>query len=92
MKSRKELYAEISARNRQQHHDDVRERRRFVLLVSLLCLFWAAIGLVLGAWAFHTTDVELGRIFLTTGKLVTWVGVIATLVWARHRSRDRGWS
>ena len=90
--TRKELYAEIAERNRRQHREDVRERRRFVLLVSLLCLVWTGVGLVLGAWAFHTTDVELGHVFMTAGKLVTWVGVLATLAWARHRSRDRGWS
>jgi hypothetical protein len=92
MPTRDELYAEIAARNRRQHREDARERRRFHLLVGSLCLLWTAIGLVLGAWAFHVTDPELGQILLTAGQLETWIGVLATLVWARQRRRDRGWS
>jgi hypothetical protein len=91
MPTRKELYAEIADRNRRQHRLDVRDRRRFVLLVATLCLLWTAIGLWLGALAFHVTDPELGHILLRTGQLETWIGVLATLAWARHRSRDRGW-
>ena len=90
--TRKELYAEIAERNRRQHRADTRDRRRFHLAVTLLCLLWTGLGLVLGAWAFHVTDEELGHILMTAGQLVTWVGVLATLTWARHRRRDRGWS
>ncbi|AHG91287.1 hypothetical protein J421_3750 [Gemmatirosa kalamazoonensis] len=92
MPTRDELYAEIAERNRRQHRQDTRERRRFVVLVTALCLVWTAIGLVLGAAAFHVTDVELGHILLTAGRLETAVGVLGTLVWARFRSRDRGWT
>jgi hypothetical protein len=92
MPTRDELYAEMAERNRRQHRADTRERRRFIALVTSLCLLWTLIGLVLGAAAFHVTDPELGHILLSAGQLETWVGVVATLVWARHRSRDRGWS
>jgi hypothetical protein len=92
MPTRDELYAEIAERNRRQHRQDVRDWRRFVLLVTALCLLWTVIGLVLGAWAFHVNDVELGHILLTAGRLEIAVGVLGTLVWARNRSRNRGWS
>ena len=92
MSSRNELYAEMAERNRRERRQDVRERRRFVLVVTSLCLLWTGIGLFLGASAFHVTDPELGHILLRAGQLETWVGVLATLAWARHRSRDRGWS
>jgi hypothetical protein len=92
MPTRDELYAEIAERNRRQHRADVREQRRFYTLVTVLCLLWTAIGLVLGAWAFHVTDTELGHILLTAGRLETAVGLLATLAWARHRIRERGWS
>ena len=92
MPTRDELYAEITERNRRQHRADVREQRRFYALVTLLCLVWTVIGLVLGAWAFHVTDPELGHILLTAGQLETAVGLLATLAWARHRVRERGWS
>jgi hypothetical protein len=91
MPTRDELYAEIAERNHRQHREDTREQRRFYLLVTVLCLVWTVIGLVLGAAAFHVTDVDLGHILLTAGRLETAVGVLTTLVWARHRSRDRGW-
>jgi hypothetical protein len=90
--TRKDLYADIAERNCRQHRQDTRDRRRFVALVTALCAVWTAIGLVLGASAFHVTDVELGHILLTAGRLVTGVGVLATLAWARFRSRDRGWN
>jgi hypothetical protein len=91
MPTRDELYAEIAERNRRQHREDTREQRRFYVRVTVLCLVWTVIGLVLGATAFHVTDVELGHILLTAGQLETAVGLLTTLVWARHRSRDRGW-
>jgi len=91
MPTQKELYAAIAARNHRQHRMDTRDRRRFVLLVTTLCLLWTGIGLFLGASAFHVTDPELGHILLRAGQLETWIGVLATLVWARYRSRDRGW-
>ena len=92
MPTRHELYADMAERNRREHRQDARERRRFVLLVTTLCLLWTAIGLFLGASAFHVADPELGHVLLRAGQLETWVGVLATLAWARHRRRERGWS
>jgi hypothetical protein len=59
--------------------------------VSLACLAWTAVGLVLGGWAFHVTDVELGEILLLAGRLVTGVGVLGTVAWALIKSESRGW-
>ncbi len=91
MPTRDDRHAATAERNRRQHRDDVRERRWFTLRVVLLCTLWFAIGLYLGGWAFHTHDEAMGHIYLTAGQLVTWVGIVGTLVWARNRRRDRGW-
>jgi hypothetical protein len=91
MKTRDELYAEIGERNRRAHRQDERSRRWFWVRVLLLCFVWSGLGLVLGAWAFHVADAELGRILMLSGQLVTWVGVLATVAWALVRARDRGW-
>jgi len=81
----------IADRNRRDHVRDSRDRRWFWIRVILVCWLWSGIGLVLGAWGFHTTDVELGHIFLYAGQLVTLVGVLGTLGWALVQSERRGW-
>jgi membrane protein DedA with SNARE-associated domain len=91
MPTREELYAEIGERNRRAHRQDRRDVRWFWLKVLLACFAWALAGLVLGAWAFHVTDPELGHILLTAGQLVTGVGVLGTVTWALRKSESRGW-
>lgn len=81
----------IAERHHREHVDDTRDRRRFWIRVILLCWLWAGVGLVLAGLAFHTTDVDLGHIYLYAGQLVTLVGVLATLGWALVQSEKRGW-
>lgn len=89
--TREELYADIAARNEREERLDARTRRWFWVRAILLCWMWALIGLFLGAFAFHTTDAELGHISMLAGELVTLVGVLGTVAWAVHESAKRGW-
>ena len=81
----------MAERNRLAERADRRDRVRFWARTLLVCFCWAALGLYLGAWAFHVTDPELGRILLTIGQLVTWIGVLGTVARALYVSADRGW-
>jgi len=91
MPSRRELYKEIAERNAREDRVDTRTRRWFWVRVLLLCWLWAGIGLLLGGYAFYTTDEEIGHIALLAGELVTFVGVLGTIAWAMLQSEARGW-
>ena len=91
MPTRRELYEEIAARHEREHRADTRARRRYWVRAALLCWAWALIGLVLGGYAFHTTDPEIGRISLLAGQLVTLVGVLGTLGRSVIEAERRGW-
>jgi hypothetical protein len=91
MPNRRELYREIAERHEREHRADSRTQRWFWVRVLLLCWLWAGVGLLLGGYAFHTTDEEIGHIALLAGELVTLVGVLGTLAWAAVQSESRGW-
>ena len=89
--TRDELYAAIAERNLEQHRADTRVRRWFWVRVAGYCWLWALVGLVLGAFAFRVTDVELGKILLLSGQVVTIAGVLGTIGYAVVESERRGW-
>ena len=91
MPTREELYAEIAERHEREDRIDRRARRWFWVRVLLVCWLWAVLGLLLGGYAFYTTDPEIGRISMLAGQLVTFAGVLGTLGWAWLRSEARGW-
>lgn len=89
--TRQELYAEIAERNTRQEATDRRARRWFWIRIACWCWVWALIGLVLGAFAFHVSDVDLGYVLLYSGQVVTLAGVLGTVGYAFVESGKRGW-
>ncbi len=51
---------------------------------------WSLAGLILAALAFHTTDPEIGMIYLDAAMCVTWGGVMTSLALAYRRGQERG--
>jgi hypothetical protein len=67
-----------------------RAMRRELLRVCAECFGSCAVGLVLAAFAFHTTDRDMGEIFLFGGMLINIVGVTLSLIRAYQRGVERG--
>ena len=67
-----------------------REARRALVRASLECLGSCVIGLVIMAFAFHTTDVMLGKAFLYGGMVAGYGGILIALVGAYRRGEERG--
>jgi hypothetical protein len=91
MPTRDESYAEIAARHAREDREDARSRRWFWVRVLLVCWAWVGVGLALEAYAFYTTDPEIGHIALLAGQIVGFAGVLGTLGWAAIQSEARGW-
>jgi hypothetical protein len=53
-------------------------------------LGWTVTGCVIAAWGFHVTSPPRGRMLLMAGILVTWVGVLYSLIGAYRRGEKRG--
>ena len=56
-----------------------RDIRRAFLAAIGGCFVWAAAGLALMGWAFHTTNREYGEIAFLGGLLVGYTGIVVTL-------------
>jgi hypothetical protein len=67
-----------------------RAYRRELVRVCAECLLSCALGLILMAFAFHTTDAQMGQIYLFGGMLVDVVGVMVSVLAAYRRGQERG--
>jgi hypothetical protein len=67
-----------------------RDSRRQLARVCLECLGSCSVGLVIMAFAFHTTDVTLGKGLLYGGMAVGYSGILIALVGAYRRGEQRG--
>ncbi len=85
--SPQERAAEV-ARHEREVESDV---RRAYLATLAGCALWLLAGLSLMAWAFHTTDPQLGQAAFLGGLIVGYAGITVTL--ARHylRGERHGW-
>ena len=70
---------------------DARQRRWFWVRTAIACWLWALPGFVTAAWAFHTTDPELGTILFSAGMVLVPAAVLTVLARAIHVAMDRGW-
>jgi hypothetical protein len=68
-----------------------RDLRRAACLTILGCVVWAALGLFLMGWAFHTGDERLGRVAFLSGVLIGDIGVLGTLLGSHLRAEREGW-
>lgn len=67
-----------------------RESRRALVRACLECLGSCALGLVIMAFAFHTTDPVLGKVYFYGGMVVGYSGILMSLVGAYRRGEQRG--
>jgi hypothetical protein len=90
MPMNKRLYEEMQAKRSAEHDAAERDRRWAMIRSGLLCLMWAALGLVCYAFAFHTTDEGWGQIFKWGAFVITYGGVSYELLRAYRRGENRG--
>ena len=86
----KRLYEEMQIKRAAEHDAAERDRRWAMIRSGLVCLMWAALGLVCFAFAFHTTDAGWGQIFKWGAFLVTYGGVSYELLRAYRKGVKRG--
>jgi hypothetical protein len=86
----KRLYEEMQAKREAAERDADRERRRALIRSGLACLVWALLGLLCYGFALHTTDPDIGQIFVWLSYLVTYGGVSFTLLRAYRKGEQRG--
>jgi amino acid transporter len=86
----KRLYEEMQAKREAEHSSAERDRRRALILSGLACLAWAFLGLVVFAFAFHTTDAGMAEIYRWAAYVVTYGGVSFTLLRAYRAGEKRG--
>ncbi|MDF1503396.1 hypothetical protein [Roseisolibacter sp. H3M3-2] len=87
----REERAARAERHLREYAADARERRWFWVRTALACWVCAVPGFVCAAWAFHTTDPELGEILLDAGLVLVPAAVLTVLARAIHTAQDRGW-
>jgi hypothetical protein len=90
MPMNKRLYEEMQIKRSAEHDAAERDRRRAMIRSGLLCLMWAALGLVCYAFAFHTTDAGWGQIFKWGAYVITYGGVSYELLRAYRKGESRG--
>jgi hypothetical protein len=66
------------------------QSRRELARASLECLGGCAVGLVIMALGFHSTDVLIGKAFLYGGMAVGYGLILIALVSAYRRGEQRG--
>jgi hypothetical protein len=86
----KRLYEEMQIKRSAEHDAAERDRRWAMIRSGLLCLMWAAFGLVCYAFAFHTTDAGWGQIFKWGAFVITYGGVSYELLRAYRKGENRG--
>lgn len=90
MPIKRELYEQMQARREAEHLAAERDRRRSLILSGIACLFWAVLGLVCYAFAFHTTDSGWAEIDRWGAYVITYGGVSYTLLRAYRKGEQRG--
>lgn len=86
----RQILEEMGQRRRAEHELAERDRRRDHFTTALKCLFWLAVGLLLLAWSFHTTNQAEARIAFLAGLALGNGGIIYTLLAAYRRGEKRG--
>jgi hypothetical protein len=68
-----------------------RDKLRAYVFAALACFGYMALGLVLVAFAVHTTDESLGQIAFWSGLLLGNAGILITVVTTHQRAEAEGW-
>lgn len=84
-------YEAMAERHLREWKEDSRVRRWFWIRTAIACWLCAMPGFLMGAWAFHVTDPELGGILLKGGMILVPIALLAVIGRAIHVAQDRGW-
>jgi len=87
---RRYYYEELQAKRQEEHRSAKRDTGRDLFWTGVLCIVWCVGGLVVFAFAFHTTDPLHAEIFRWGAYIVTYGGISATLARAYLRGERRG--
>jgi hypothetical protein len=83
-------YEELQAKRREEHRGAERDKTRDLFRSGVACVVWCVAGLVVFAFAFHTTDPVLAQVFKWGAYIVTYGGISLTLARAYLRGERRG--
>lgn len=86
----KRYYDELQEKRQQEHRVAERDKTRDLFWSGVSCVVWCVAGLVVFAFAFHTTDPTLAEIFRWGAYIVTYGGISFTLARAYLRGERRG--
>jgi hypothetical protein len=86
----KRYYDELQQKRQEEHRVAERDTSRDLFRTGLLCVVWCVSGLVVFAFAFHTTDPFFAEVFRWGAYIVTYGGISATLARAYLRGERRG--
>ena len=86
----KRYYEDMQRRRAEEQHKARRDTRRDLALTAVWCAVWCVLGLVVFAFAFHTTDPLWAQVFRWGAGVVTYGGISITLARAYLRGERRG--
>lgn len=86
----KHLLDELGVKRDAESKEAERDKWRDVLLTSLQCLAWSAVGVALILWSAHTTSLTYGKMAFFGGLGIGNGGIIFTLLAAYRRGERRG--
>jgi len=86
----RKLYEEMQRKRDAEHRAAESERRRALAGTVVMCLVWAALGLVCFGFALHAADPGMGEIFRWGAYVITYGGLSFTLLRAYKKGEDRG--
>ena len=86
----KKYYEEMQAKRAEEHRRAERDTGRDLFRTGLMCVLWCVTGLVVFAFAFHTTDAGWAQVFKWGAYVITYGGVSYTLLRAYRQGEKRG--
>lgn len=81
---------ERAAQTRRSEQQAARDSFRELVVTATTCCAWTLIAYVLVAFAFHTTDRQVGGMLFYGGLATGYAGNFVTLYFAYIRGRERG--
>lgn len=86
----KDLREGIAARSIVEAEQAKRETWRDLFYTALLCVVWAATGIMLILWSAHTTSLFYGKLAFFSGIAIGNGGILYCLLAAYRRGERRG--
>lgn len=86
----KHLLEELGQRRGAESKEAERDKWRDILVTSLQCFAWSALGIMLILWSAHTTSMAYGKAAFFAGLGIGNGGIIFTVLAAYRRGERRG--